>query len=201
MHLNNRCAVTVDDPSEWAKNREPNLPQQAALWKPHWNWLAQNHTKVLRFTHLLGTKNQPKPWNIMKHHETLRGCTFTCMSAPGWNDEIPIGRFSGAVFWHGLDYLFFGWPNSAGFWGKSFTLRLKIGNPHSFYSFVISDLSKYHGYPPFRDLHVVSTSPCLDLVTSFGFLSIVQTPILLGASRTKVGENAWIAVLETRSSC
>ena len=58
-------------------------------------------------------------------------------------------------------------------------------------------------YPPFRDLHVVSTSPCLDiLVTSFGFLSIVQTPVLLGASRTKVGENAWIAwVLETRSSC
>lgn len=91
----------------------------------------------------------------------------------------------------------------SGFLGQEFHLGLKIGSPHSFYSFVISDLSKYHGYPPFRDLHVVSTSPCLDiLVTSFGFLSIVQTPVLLGASRTKVGENAWIAwVLETRNSC
>jgi hypothetical protein len=24
-----------------------------------------------------------KPTKAMKHHETLRGCTFTCMSAPG----------------------------------------------------------------------------------------------------------------------
>ena len=154
-----------------------------------------------------------KPTKAMKHHETLRGCTFTCMSAPGWNDEIPIGRFTGAEcfdmawVWYcrsnkGWPTKSFGWhwmTKLSGFLGQEFhpgsenresTQFLLIRHLRSLKISWISSIQR-------------PTSPCLDiLVTSFGFLSIVQTPVLLGASRTKVGENAWIAwVLETRSSC
>lgn len=157
MHLNNRCAVTVDDPSEWAKK----IAAAGCVMKTALELIDTKSHKSLAFYTFAWHK---KPTKAMKHHETLRGCTFTCMSAPGWNDEIPIGRFTGAecfdMAWvsycrsnKGWPTKSFGWPNSAGFWGKSFTLGLKIGNLHSFYSFVISNLSKYHGYPPFRDQH------------------------------------------------
>ena len=202
MHLNNRCAVTVDDPSEWAKK----IAAAGCVMKTALELIDTKSHKSLAFYTFAWHK---KPTKAMKHHETLRGCTFTCMSAPGWNDEIPIGRFTGAVFWHGLGYILsfkqgmahkILWMTKlSGFLGQEFhpgsenresTQFLLIRHLRSLKISWISSIQR-------------PTSPCLDiLVTSFGFLSIVQTPVLLGASRTKVGENAWIAwVLETRSSC
>ena len=186
-------------------NEQKKLPQQAALWKPHWNWLTQNHTKVLRFTHLAQKTNQSHEtsWNLERVHIYMHVRPWL----KWWNSNRPVHRRR--VFWHGLGFILsfkqgmahkILWMTKlSGFLGQEFhpgsenresTQFLLVRHLRSLKISWISSIQR-------------PTSPCLDiLVTSFGFLSIVQTPVLLGASRTKVGENAWIAwVLETRSSC